>query len=178
MGLTEDEKRLLRTIALESIKSYFGYDETWDKSSLTPVLKESRGAFVTLHKDGRLRGCIGHITAHDPLAATIEMMAKAAAFEDPRFPPLSADELNAIDLEISVLTPLKLIKSIDEIKVGIHGLYMKRGHYSGILLPQVATEYGWDRETFLEHTCLKAGMPKDAWKDKETDIYIYSAEIF
>jgi len=178
MGLTEDEKKLLRRIALESIKSYFGENDTWDEPSLSPVLKESRGAFVTLHKDGKLRGCIGNIIAHAPLAATIKMMAKAAAFEDSRFPPLSADELDVIDLEISVLTPLKLIESINEINIGTHGLYIKRGYHSGVLLPQVATEYGWNKNIFLEQTCIKAGISKNAWKDKETDIYIYSAEIF
>ncbi len=105
-------------------------------------------------------------------------MASAAAFQDPRFSPLSADELKDLEIEISVLTPFKRITNIDEIQVGKHGILMRNGSSSGLLLPQVATDYGWDRTTFLEHTCQKAGLPKDAWKDKNTEIYIFSADVF
>ena len=105
-------------------------------------------------------------------------MAIAAAFNDPRFPPLNPDELRDVTLEISVLSPLKIINDIREIEVGIHGLYITKGFHSGLLLPQVATEYKWDRLTFLEETCHKAGLHPNAWKDKDTKIYIFSADVF
>ena len=105
-------------------------------------------------------------------------MALAAAFDDPRFPPLKPDELKNITVEISVLSPLKEVKNIDEIEVGIHGLYITKGFHSGLLLPQVATEYDWDSLTFIQETCYKAGLQRDAWKDKDAKIYKFSAEIF
>ncbi len=105
-------------------------------------------------------------------------MAAAAAFDDTRFSPLSAGELKDLDLEISVLTPLQRVEEVKEIEVGKHGLYIKKGFYAGLLLPQVATEYNWDRVTFLEETCRKAGLPKNAWKEKGTEIYMFSADIF
>ena len=121
----------------------------------------------------------GEHNPHSPLEWTcLEEMAAAAAFEDSRFPPLEAQELKDLDLEISVLTPLKKVQDIGEIEVGKHGLYIKKGFYAGLLLPQVATEYKWDRVTFLEETCRKAGLPKDAWKEKGTEIYMFSADIF
>jgi AmmeMemoRadiSam system protein A len=105
-------------------------------------------------------------------------MAQAAAFEDPRFPPLTQKELADLEIEISVLTPFRQVRDVTEIEVGKHGLFLERGGRSGLLLPQVATEYRWDRQTFLEHTCLKAGLPREAWQDPETRIYVFSAEIF
>ena len=105
-------------------------------------------------------------------------MAKAAAFEDFRFSPIKKEEFSDLDIEISVLTPLKKISDPKQIEVGKHGLYIKKGFSSGLLLPQVAIEYSWNRKTFLEHTCLKAGLQKDAWKEGETEIYIFSADIF
>ena len=145
---------------------------------IPPSLMEKRGAFVTLKKHGQLRGCIGHIKGSKPLYKTVGEMAVAAAFNDPRFNPVTEAELSDLEIEVSVLTPLKRIKDLEEIEVGKHGILMKKGFYSGLLLPQVATEYGWDRKTFLEHTCLKAGLSTDAWKDKDTMIYIFSAEVF
>ena len=105
-------------------------------------------------------------------------MAISAAFQDPRFEPMSAKELEDLDIEISVLTPMKPVTDINEIEVGKHGLMIVKDYYSGLLLPQVATEYGWDRETFLEHTCMKAGLPVNAWKDSDTKIYAFSADVF
>jgi AmmeMemoRadiSam system protein A len=105
-------------------------------------------------------------------------MAEAAAFRDPRFTPVTEKELSDLDIEISVLTPLKKITDVREIEIGKHGIYIKKGWLSGLLLPQVATEYGWDGETFLENTCMKAGLPTTAWQDKDTEIYIFSADIF
>jgi AmmeMemoRadiSam system protein A len=133
---------------------------------------------VTIHKDGKLRGCIGDIHGRQPLAITIAEMAAAAAFHDPRFPPVTGEELNSLGLEISVLTPLRQVTEVEEIVVGTHGVYMKRGKSSGLLLPQVATDWGWDRTTFLKQTCIKAGLPENSWKDKKTEIYIFSADIF
>ncbi len=178
LGLTSEEKAQLLEIARDVVESQCRGEKTPEFVVNSPTLKEPRGAFVTLHKEGKLRGCIGHIRAKEPLVKTIIEMAEAAAFQDPRFPPVSSKELGLLEYEISVLTPLQRIKEVDEIEVGKHGIYMKRGSCSGLLLPQVATEWGWDRTTFLEHTCTKAGLPEDAWKDKKTEIYIFSADVF
>ena len=105
-------------------------------------------------------------------------MAIQAAFNDPRFEPVTSDEWKDIDFEISVLTPMRKIDDVNEIEVGVHGLYIEKGVHSGLLLPQVATEQKWDRTEFLEYTCYKAGLPKDAWKSKDTDIFIFSADVF
>jgi len=136
------------------------------------------GAFVSLHKRGRLRGCIGRFEADYPLSETVVDMAWAASKNDPRFNEIEADELDDIDIEISVLSPLRKISDVKEITVGKHGIYIIRGGRRGTLLPQVAIEQGWNRETFLRHTCMKAGLPPDAYKDEGTDIYIYDALVF
>lgn len=141
-------------------------------------LCEICGAFVTLHKHGELRGCIGNMVGSGPLVETVCEMAIAAATQDPRFPRVRPEELKDIDIEISVLSPMKRIKDVSEIEVGRHGILMRRGFNQGVLLPQVATEWGWDREEFLRHTCLKAGLPTQGWKDPETIIEIFSAEVF
>ncbi|TKJ40500.1 AMMECR1 domain-containing protein [candidate division LCP-89 bacterium B3_LCP] len=141
-------------------------------------LLEDRGAFVTIHKHGRLRGCIGYIIGVKPLYQTVREVAESAALRDPRFNPVQPSELDDLDLEISALSVPRTITSVEEIQVGTHGIIMRRGYNQGLLLPQVATEQGWDRQTFLEHTCLKAGLPDDAWKDKDTEIQIFSAEVF
>jgi AmmeMemoRadiSam system protein A len=136
------------------------------------------GAFVTIHHQGRLRGCIGQIEARQPLAAVVSQCAVSAATRDPRFPPLTARELNeGTDIEISVLTPMQPVASPDEIEIGRDGLLIQQGHRSGLLLPQVATEWGWDRDTFLSQACRKAGLPVDAWK-QGAEIYKFQAEIF
>jgi len=178
LGLNEEEKRTLHHIAKTVIENKARGKTVPDFKIESPVLKENRGAFVTIHKRGQLRGCIGYIEGRGPLHKTIEEMAEAAAFRDPRFTPVKEKELPELELEISVLTPLKKIKDVNEIQVGKHGIYIKKEWYSGLLLPQVATEYGWDRQTFLEHTCQKAGLPSNAWKEKEIEIYIFSADIF
>lgn len=143
-----------------------------------PNLQRRLGVFVTLHKNGGLRGCIGAFVSDKPLYEQVMEMAISSAFHDPRFRPLSASELKDIEIEISVLSPLKPITNIDEIEIGTHGIYIINGSYRGVLLPQVATEYGWDRLTFLDQTCLKAGLAPGCWKDPATTIYIFSAEIF
>jgi AmmeMemoRadiSam system protein A len=178
MNLTAADKRLLLQVARDSIAAQLTGKAAAPAKATAPILQEPRGAFVSLHRGGQLRGCIGYIEAIKPLLETVREMAPAAAFQDPRFRPLQADELADLEIEISVLTPLKLIKSIDEIEVGQHGLYIVRGLNRGLLLPQVATQYHWDRRTFLEQTCCKAGLPPDAWKEPHTQIYTFKAEIF
>jgi len=178
LGLSEEEKKTLRQIAKTVIENKTKKKPVPEFKIGSSVLKENRGAFVSLHKKGQLRGCIGYIEGRGPLHKTIEEMAEAAAFRDPRFSPVTERELSELDIEISVLTPLKKITDVNEIEVGKHGIYIKKGWYSGLLLPQVATEYRWDRKTFLEHTCQKAGLPSNAWKEKDTEIYIFSADIF
>ena len=175
--LTEDEKRILLVTAREKIKADLNLGKA-DFPAPTAKLQEVCGAFVTLHSGGMLRGCIGNIIGRKPLIETIISMAHAAAFEDPRFPRLTPEEFDIIDIEISVLSPLRTIKEISEIEVGVHGIYMTRGFNAGVLLPQVATEQGWDRDTFLAHTCMKAGLSQDAWRDQSTKIEIFSAVIF
>lgn len=136
------------------------------------------GAFVSLHTiDGMLRGCIGHMVGDGPLGELIVELAVAAGTRDPRFRPVTAGELPDLCYEISVLTPMKPIKP-EDVKPGVHGLYVRKGANSGVLLPQVATEWGWSREEFLEHTCGKAGLAPDAWKDADTEILAFTAQVF
>ena len=178
LGLNAEEKKLLHHIARTVIENRTKGKPVPEFKVDAPILKENRGAFVTIQKKGQLRGCIGYIEGRGPLYKTIEEMAEAAAFRDPRFTPVKEKELPELEIEISVLTPLKKITDVNEIEVGKHGIYIKKGWYSGLLLPQVATDYGWDRQTFLEHTCQKAGLPTNAWKEKNMEIYIFSADIF
>lgn len=177
MPLSLAEQRLLFQIARDSIAAGLERRALQVPQELPPALREPKGVFVTLHRHGRLRGCIGYLEAVKPLGQAVAEMAQAAAFHDPRFPPLSAAELPEVELEISILTPMRRIEDVQEIEVGRHGLYIERGLCRGLLLPQVATEYGWDRTTFLEQTCLKACLPPSAWKDPETRIYVFEAEI-
>ncbi len=178
MELTDQEKTTLLNIAKNAIKAEINHQERPEFNSDSETLRQKRGAFVTLKKNGSLRGCIGYIKAYKPLAETVQEMAVAAAFHDPRFPSLKPEELKQLTFEISVLSPLKRIKDVNEIEVGKHGIYIIRGNRSGLLLPQVATEYGWDRQTFLKQTCHKAGLQADAWMDDATEIYIFSADYF
>lgn len=176
--LNKEEKNKLMEIAKLSVAEAVTGKRQFLPNVTEERLKESCGAFVTLKEGGQLRGCIGYIQAVKPLFETVKDVAKSAAVHDYRFNPVTQDELGKLEYEISVLTPLKRITDINEIEVGKHGLVMKRGINSGLLLPQVATEYNWDRETFLKETCRKAGLSSDAWKDKSTEIYIFSAEVF
>jgi len=177
-GLSEEDKATLKKIAREAIEDILFHGGKPSRE-LPEVLKKKMGAFVTLRKNREdLRGCIGYIKGIMPLHQTVGEMAVQAAFHDPRFEPVRKEEWDSIDIEISVLSPLKKIKSVDEIEVGVHGILIEKGFNSGLLLPQVATENGWDRDTFIEYTCYKAGLPRGAWKSKEADIYIFSAEVF
>jgi AmmeMemoRadiSam system protein A len=143
-----------------------------------PLFQQELGAFVTLKLKGELRGCIGYIEGFQALEQTIIEMAQAAAFSDPRFPAVIKEELAEIQIEISILSKLQPVKAIDEIKVGRDGLLIRNDFTSGLLLPQVATEWNWDRQEFLEHTCLKAGLERQAWKLPENKLFSFSAEIF
>lgn len=141
-------------------------------------LLQERGAFVTLKEKGELRGCIGLTTARKPLYLTVRDAATSAALRDPRFHPVTAVELPELEYEISVLTPFRRVLDTTDIRVGRDGLLMIRGSSGGLLLPQVPTEQGWDRKTFLEETCHKAGLPPQAWQDEATDIFAFSALVF
>ena len=176
--LSKEEKvKLLEIAKLSIIEAVTGKRQFFPNVT-EEKLKENCGAFVTIKENNELRGCIGYIQAVKPLYETVKDVAKSAAVNDYRFNPVAENELDKLELEISVLTPLKKIKDINEIEVGKHGLVMKQGFNSGLLLPQVATEYNWDKGTFLKETCRKAGLPQDAWKDKSTEIYTFSAEVF
>jgi AmmeMemoRadiSam system protein A len=144
-----------------------------------PKLRQHLGAFVTLHKSGQLRGCIGRFLPDEPVWQVVAQMARSAAMEDPRFQPVAESELADIDIEISVLSPL--VKTADplSLELGVHGIYVKRGGRSGTFLPQVATEHHMTKEEFLSTCCAhKAGLEPDAWKDPETEVYLYTAQIF
>jgi AmmeMemoRadiSam system protein A len=144
----------------------------------TAALSARCGVFVTLKVNRQLRGCIGHITGSRALVETIKEVALSSAFEDPRFPPLRAEEWDRLHIEVSVLSPFEPITDVNRIEVGAHGIMIRRGSHSGLLLPQVAAEQGWDRDAFLSHTCLKAGLPRDAWSWPRTRIEIFSAQVF
>lgn len=140
-------------------------------------LAQPAGAFVTLHRGGDLRGCIGHVEADQPLSQVVAACAVSACSADPRFPPVTSRELEALDIEVSVLGPLVPVERLDQIEVGRHGLVVEQGWHRGLLLPQVATEWGWDRDTFVEQTCHKAGLPRDAWQSGAR-LWTFEAEVF
>ncbi len=177
----EQQKKLLalaRVTILNALNGTRPRPEETAGEFTDDIFREKRGAFVTLHIEGKLRGCIGYIVGTREIPETITEMAIAAAFRDPRFPPLTRKEFEKIDIEISVLTPIEKVTNLDDIKVGRDGLIVSDGYHQGLLLPQVATEYGWNRDQFLEHTCYKAGLPGDAWKKKDTRIEKFSAQVF
>lgn len=176
--LSKEQRGKLLAIARNSIQTYLKTGKKLELTERDPLLLKEMGAFVTLHKNGELRGCIGNLQGQQPLYLTIRDMAVEAAVGDPRFPPLTLNELKDIEIEISALSPLEKIESVDEIKMGLHGVLLKSGFNSGVFLPQVATETGWSKEDFLSHLCQKARLPASAWKDKSTEIYIFTAEVF
>jgi AmmeMemoRadiSam system protein A len=177
--LNEEQRKTLLRIARQSIVAVLdGRSPDWNAEDFDETLRQPAGAFVTLTRDGDLRGCIGSIQAVAPVYKSVASSATSAAFRDPRFPPLSPGELGHLELEISVMGPIERLTSIDDIVVGRDGLIISRGPYAGLLLPQVATEYGWDRETFLEQTCRKAGLPRDAWRAQDCRIEKFSALVF
>jgi AmmeMemoRadiSam system protein B/AmmeMemoRadiSam system protein A len=178
LGFSDHEKKQLKDIARQSIQAAVTGKKPPSFSDVSGKLTEPYGIFVTLNKHGSLRGCIGRIISDQPLYLTCQQMAVAAALEDPRFEPVTHDEVGDIDIEVSVLTPLVKVADPDEIVIGRDGLIIKKGYAQGLLLPQVATEYGWTVEEFLQHTCHKAGLPADAYKSDDTEIYKFSAQVF
>ncbi len=176
--LTLDQKHRLVDIARKTVTGWVTEHTKPDFEISDPLLKSKGAAFVTLQMDGELRGCIGHTEARLPLWECVREMATAACSQDPRFPPVSTAELPKLDFEITVLTPMQKIESIDEIKVGRDGLMMERGYQRGLLLPQVPVEWGWDRDEFLSHTARKAGLPADAWKEDSVTIYRFQGLVF
>lgn len=175
--LTKDQERFLLKIARQAISDYLEKGTPNGIETDDDVLKQKRGAFVTLKVAGQLRGCIGYPTPYKPLVETVVDVAISAATRDFRFSPLRKKELQKTEIEISVLSLPKIAKSVSEIEVGKHGLIITKGNNRGLLLPQVPLEWGWDRETFLNHACMKAGLEEDAWK-KGARIEIFSAQVF
>jgi MEMO1 family protein len=176
--LTEAQKKTLLALARKTLNEYVSSKVIPAVEIKDSRLTERSGVFVTLNKQGQLRGCIGYIRPVAPLYRSVIEMTVAAASSDTRFLPVTDKETRDISIEISVLSPLTIIRSPNDIVIGKHGLYIVKGGASGLLLPQVATHYRWDREEFLRNTCSKAGLPEDAWKDKDARIFIFSAEIF
>jgi AmmeMemoRadiSam system protein B/AmmeMemoRadiSam system protein A len=178
-SLREEEKSELLALARKSVEHAVTEHKAYEPAaSASPALNRESGAFVTLHKSGTLRGCIGFTSAVEPLYLTVRDTAALAALRDPRFSPVSPAELTELDYEISVLSPLRRVARIEQIEIGRHGLLMKNGAHEGLLLPQVPVEQGWDRQTFLEHTCEKAGLNPGSWKDEDTDIFAFTAVVF
>jgi len=175
--LTKNEQRDLLQIARDTIVDYVTSRNVPDIVTASPGLNLHSGCFVTVKKQGELRGCIGNFISEQPLYLLVQEMAVSAAIRDPRFHPMKMDDLADFTIDISVLSPLAKAASVEEIQVGVHGIYIIKGSYRGVLLPQVATEYGWNRDQFLQHTCIKAGLPENAWQG-ECDIYIFSAQVF
>jgi len=177
--LDERTQKELIKLARNTLESYIRHGNTLEFKPMFSVLEENWGAFVTLMENGQLRGCIGHFGRDLPLFQVVKEMTIAAATQDPRFAPVKTAELPNIKIKISVLSGLKEISDVNEIIVGEHGVYIRSGYRGGTYLPEVAVEQGWNRTQMLEHLCAeKAGLPKDAWKDKNTQIFIYTSQIF
>jgi len=178
-SLSRQEKDELLRIAKKSVETAVKERKLYQVADPGfETLRHDRGAFVTLKKKGQLRGCIGYIAPMKALYLTVCDVAAAAAVEDRRFQPVSVAELGELEYEISVLSPLRRVTDIKQIRVGQHGLVIKKGDYEGLLLPQVPTEQGWDKKTFLEQTCVKAGLPPQTWQDEDADLFLFSALVF
>jgi AmmeMemoRadiSam system protein A len=175
--LSAKEKALLHEIAREAIVSYVQNGAIPERKVNNSNLLVKQGCFVSIKINGMLRGCIGNFMSDKPLYRLVQEMAVSASTRDPRFYPMKKDDLKDFDVEISVLSPLQKISSIEEIEVGVHGLYLEKNFSRGVLLPQVAVEYGWDRDTFLAQTSIKAGLGKDDWQEG-ADIYTFNAQVF
>ncbi|MBI5215836.1 MAG: AmmeMemoRadiSam system protein A [Ignavibacteriae bacterium] len=176
--LSDSDKKLLLSTARKAIEAAVNNKPLPPLKNIPEHLKSPQGAFVTLKKNHELRGCIGYIESEEPLINTVQEVAMKSALNDPRFNPVEPEEVRSLELEISVLSPVRQIHNINEIEVGKHGLIIESGRARGLLLPQVPIEYGWDREIFLNQTARKAGLPMNAWKQPGTKISIFSAEVF
>jgi AmmeMemoRadiSam system protein A len=175
-GLTADDRRRLLAVARQALVAHFGGGDA--PVAPSPSLPGAGGAFVTLRRrDGELRGCVGMMESQDPLVETVARMALAAARSDRRFDPLRADELAQVVIEISVLGPMHEVRP-EEVEIGRDGLLVREGGRQGVLLPQVAGEHGWDRETFLDRTCAKAGLPSGAWRRSGAQVFAFTATVF
>jgi len=172
---TPEQRVELLSIARRAIRECVCGRSDSPPAPVDPTLRAPGAAFVTLTQRGSLRGCIGYVHAIRPLADAIAHCAASAATGDPRFPPVTASELSDIQIEISVLSPLRRAADPGEIQVGVHGLHISKGAHHGLLLPQVASEHGWDRETFLRQVCVKAGLPQDAWR-RGADLQVFTVE--
>jgi AmmeMemoRadiSam system protein A len=176
--ITEEQKQALVSLARDAVRAAVTGTGAASPAALA-ALPPASGAFVTLKKRGQLRGCIGTLECRRTLAEEVARVAVSAARDDPRFEPVDPSELNELDVEVSVLGPLEIIDAGDPsaIEIGRHGLVVEQGRHRGLLLPQVAPEWGWGREEFLAHTCRKAGLPPDAWRRGAT-VYRFDAEVF
>jgi AmmeMemoRadiSam system protein A len=175
--LTPDQEQFLLDLARRAIGHYFETGNHLQAAVEDPKLEEERGAFVTLKVKGELRGCVGYPLPHKPLAEAVAEMAVAAASQDYRFEPLTPEELAGTRIEISVLSLPEPVKDPMEVEVGRHGIVVAKGSNRGLLLPQVPLEHHWDRETYLRHGCLKAGLGPDEWK-KGAKIEVFTAQVF
>ncbi|MEN2998226.1 MAG: AmmeMemoRadiSam system protein A [Brevinematia bacterium] len=179
--LSKEDKRKILELARNAIESLFypeKKEELWRRKKAVEKLQLKNGVFVTIMKRNNLRGCIGYIYPVKEFSNLLVDTAISSATRDPRFDPLSPEELSEIEIEVSILSEPRKIDSISEIEVGKHGLIVRRGHHQGLLLPQVATEHNWDRITFLQHTCIKAGLHPMEYKKEDTEIYVFTAEVF
>jgi AmmeMemoRadiSam system protein A len=176
-SLADPAKKTLLDVARRAVILAVERGELLENLPLDDDLQQAGGAFVTLHRLGRLRGCVGQLASNEPLISVVAYCAMAAALEDPRFAPMGVDDLTGIEIEISVLSPLVEI-SPGQIEPGKHGLLISRDGRRGVLLPQVAQEYGWTTERFLEETCAKAGLERDAWKHPEARVQAFTAKVF
>ena len=179
--MNEEQKKVLLKTACDTIEACLTGGTIQKPESDDPELNAHCGCFVTLKNQDRLRGCIGQFTSEMPLVELVVDMAKASATSDPRFfaDRITADELDQLDVEISVLSPLKRTDEPLSLHLGVDGIYIKKGCASGCFLPQVATETGWSKEEFLSYCCAhKAGLPADAWKEADTEVYLFTAEVF
>lgn len=185
--LTDEEKQCLLREAREAIASQLeGRPPRYERPESvtarleagTSALSVPCGAFVTLEKGKSLRGCIGRMIAVRPLEETIRSMARAAAFEDPRFPPLRREELDQCSIEISVLSPLERCTDPRSVQIGVHGLYLVHRGYSGVLLPQVPVEQGWNLDEYLDYICRKAGLPPGSYNEPGAELYTFTALVF
>jgi len=174
--LSEADRKAILELARQAVVEAVCHGRLLAEIPMTELFEQQCGVFVTLHVAKRLRGCIGVIEAREPLGKAIVHCATSAALEDPRFNPMRSEEIEDMDVEVSLLSPLQRIRP-EEIEIGKHGLLVEQGFQRGLLLPQVATEYGLDRDQFLRETCHKAGLPGEAWKAPDTRIYGFTCEI-
>lgn len=176
--LNTQEQEILLSIARQAIVDQVQTGRYEVEPREEKSLNSRSGCFVSIKQQGKLRGCIGNFQSELPLFTEVAEMAVSSATNDPRFYPMQKADLQDFQLEISVLSPLEKIEDIEDIEVGKHGIYLEKSFHRGVLLPQVASEHRWDRKTFLMQTCIKAGLPTDAWKTEDAEIYIFSAQIF